>query len=178
MATRRTAASADCLKATGFPSKEIHHFFSSHPHLHPEEGVEECARIGNIGHSCLFNALPRHLDGTKSTSFNLLVLLEYRDGQPTVDVALIGNVQHVVDVSHNVRREVGKGVRVVEHDGDGDLRCRVRCPWIHSLPPTTVVVVPFNCDVVFSLVGVELCLELFPNMAITLRLLLQGKDTT
>ena len=100
---------------------------------------------------------------------------KYRDGQPAVDVALVGDVQHVVDVGHNVRGEVGEGVRVVEHDGDGDLRGRVRCPWIHSLPPTAV---PLNCDVVFCLVCVELCLEFFPHMATALRLLLQGKDTT
>ena len=100
---------------------------------------------------------------------------KYRDGQPAVDVALVGDVQHVVDVSHNVRGEVGKGVRVVEHDGDGDLCGRVRCPWIHPLPPTAV---PLDCDVVFCLICVELCLEFLPHMATALRLLLQGKYTT
>ena len=36
--------------------------FYSDLHLHPEEGVEQCSRICDIGHCCLFNALPRHLE--------------------------------------------------------------------------------------------------------------------
>ena len=106
----------------------------------------------------------------------MCIVYVYRDRQPTVDVALVGDVQHMVDVGHNVRGQVGKGLRVVEHDGDGDLRGGVRCPRIHSLPPS--ITIPLNCDIVFSLIGVELCFELFPNMAAALRLLLQCKDTT
>ena len=45
----------------------------------------------------------------------------YSNGKPAVDVSLVGNVEDMVDVGHDVRCEVGKRVRVVEHDGDGDL---------------------------------------------------------
>ena len=45
----------------------------------------------------------------------------YSNGKSAVDVSLVGDVEDMVDVGHDVRREVGKRVRVVEHDGDGDL---------------------------------------------------------
>ena len=41
--------------------------FYSDLHLHPEEGVEQCSRICDIGHCCLLNALPRHLQQRQLT---------------------------------------------------------------------------------------------------------------
>ena len=63
----------------------------------------------------------------------------------------------------------------VEHEGNGDLCCGVCGPGEHPLPS---IVVPFDHNVVFSLIAIELSLELFPNMTASFRFLLQGKDTT
>ena len=66
-------------------------------------------------------------------------------------------------------------VCVVEHEGNGDLCCGVRGPGEH---PLSTIVVPFDHNVVFSLIAIELSLELFPNMTASFRFLLQGKNTT
>ena len=66
-------------------------------------------------------------------------------------------------------------VCVVKHEGNGDLCCGVCGPREHPLPS---IVVPFDHNVVFSLIAIELSLELFPNMTASFRFLLQGKNTT
>ena len=63
----------------------------------------------------------------------------------------------------------------VKHEGNGDLCCGVCGPGEHPLPS---IVVPFDHNVVFSLIAIELSLELFPNMTASFRFLLQGKNTT
>ena len=63
----------------------------------------------------------------------------------------------------------------VKYEGNGDLCCGVCCPGEHPLPS---IVVPFDHNVVFSLIAIELSLELFPNMTASFRFLLQGKNTT
>ena len=65
-------------------------------------------------------------------------------------------------------------VCVVKHEGNCDLCCGVCGPGEHPLPS---IVVPFDHNVVFSLIAIELSLELFPNMTTSLRFLLQGKNT-
>lgn len=64
---------------------------------------------------------------------------------------------------------------VVEHDRNGDLRCGVFGPGEHPLPS---IVIPFDHNVVFSLIAIEFSLELFPNMTAAFCFLLQGKNTT